>query len=283
MNLSICPRNFQGLNGKYQTIEESMQLCADAGFRCFDFGIRSHIGSSFVYGDDWEKRAFELAENTRNLGCSYIQSHAPYAYGFYNDMEYYRELTERSFRVAAILGAKHIVIHGLLRPDPAAEPDFDEDLRQAYEFYAPFTELAGKLEIGVAVENLFNFGKKHIFTADVEEQIALIEKLNSENVSACWDIGHAYVRYGDDCLAQMKKLGSRISCTHIHDNMQSKDLHLPVFMGDIDWQGFMETLRQIKYSGDINFEIRSLRMPDELVKEFLRFLYSSGKHLISEK
>ncbi len=258
-----------------------MQLCADAGFRCFDFGIRSHIGSSFVYEDDWEKQAFALAESTQKLGCSYIQSHAPYAYSFYNDMEFYRDLTERSFRVAAILGAKQIVIHGLLRPDPTAEPDFDEDLRQAYEFYAPFTELAERLGIGIAVENLFNYGKKHIFTADVEEQLALIEKLGSECVSACWDIGHAHVRHGEDCLEQMKRLGSRISCTHIHDNLQSKDLHLPVFMGDIDWHGFMETLRQIQYSGDINFEIRVLRIPDGLVKEFLHFLYSSGKSLIA--
>lgn len=281
MRLSICPRNFQGLNGKRTRVEESMQLCAQAGFTCFDFGVRSHIGSSFVYYDDWEKSANELAESTRSAGYSFIQSHAPYAFQLYNDIDYYRELTYRSFRVASILGAEYIVIHGLFRPDPGSEPDFEEDLERSYEFYAPFVELAEKLGIGVAVENLFNFGKKHIFTADVEEQVALIERFGSDNVFACWDVGHAHVRYGEEHLTHMRKLGSLLSCTHIHDNMQSKDLHIPAFLGEIDWTEFMKTLRRMDYTGDINFELKVCRMPEELLMPYLKYIYRSGECMLS--
>ncbi len=281
MRLSICPRNFQGLNGKNKTVEDGMRLCAEAGFTCFDFGVRSHVGSSFVYDDDWEQKACELAENTAKSGYTYIQSHAPYAFNIYNDVDYYRELTRRSFHVASILGAGYIVIHGMFRPEPDTEPDFEKDIERSYEFYAPFVELAERLGIGVAVENLFNYGKKHIFTADVEEQIALIKRFGSSNVSACWDVGHGHVRYGEEHLEQMKKLGPLLTCTHIHDNMQSKDLHIPVFMGDIDWAEFMKTLRLMDYRGDINFELKPCKLPEELIMPYLEYVYRSGQCLLS--
>lgn len=37
--------------------------------------------------------------------------------------------------------------------------------------------------IRTAVENLFNIEKKHIFTADVEKQIALINHINTQNTN----------------------------------------------------------------------------------------------------
>ncbi len=281
MNLSICPFSIQALSGKKTTVEENMRLCGEAGFTCFDFGIRSRVGSSLIYEKDWEARAHALAEQAEKLGYAYMQSHAPYAFHFYNDVDYYREITRRSFYTASILHAKQIVIHGFFRPDPTVEADFEKDLSRSYEFYAPFVELAEKLGLGVAVENLFNFGKKHTFTADVEEQIALIRKFGSPAVSACWDVGHAHVRYGEDHLTQMKKLGSLISCTHIHDNMQTKDLHIPVFLGDIDWQCFMQTLQEIGYQGNINFELKTCRIPDELIGMYLQFIRHAGECLIS--
>ena len=109
----------------------------------------------------------------------------------------------------------------------------------------------------------------------------LIEKMNASHVSACWDSGHGFVAYGEDFPNQMKKLGKLISCTHIHDNSHQRDLHLPPFMGALDWDDFMKTLREIDYQGDLNFELKRCDMPENLLDQYLNYLYVSGKTLIS--
>lgn len=283
MRLAICPRNFQGMNGKYNTVEECMALCGEAGFTEFDFGIRSHIGSSFVYFDGFEEHARAIAEYAGENGYTFVQSHAPYAYAFYGNPDTYRELTHRSFIVASVLGAEYIVIHGLYRPDPDVPEDVEADLERAYEFYAPMAELADRLNLKIAVENLFNFGRKHTFTADVEEQLALIERLDAPHVGACWDTGHGRVRYGSECVEKMKLLGRHLWCTHVHDNLQGKDLHLPPFMGDLPWTGLMQGLCEMEYAGDLTLELRAGWLPEEMVVPYLSYVYRAGRTLISMK
>lgn len=68
MNLSICPRIYRGVNGQRETIEDCFDFCASVGFRQFDFGISSRVGSCFLYGEDWETQAKRLAEFASERG-----------------------------------------------------------------------------------------------------------------------------------------------------------------------------------------------------------------------
>lgn len=283
MELSIGPRIFQRVNGNRQSVGECMDFCAEAGFRTFDFGVCSRIGSCFLYEDDWERQANELAEYANAKGYVFGQSHAPYAYAMYPDREYYREMTRRSFEIARILGAKYIVVHAELRDDPKEDFNEEKAFRRAYEFYAPFAELASKLGVGMAIENLFDFKRRWNYTATVEEQIAIIDSFHDSNVSACWDVGHGHVMYGEDHLQQMKKLGKRITCTHIHDNSQKKDLHLPPYFGDIRWDEVMEAFQEIGYTGNFNLELKFGHYPEHLIQDYLDLVYRTVQSIVQCK
>ena len=282
MNLSICPRIYRGVNGQRETIADCFDFCASVGFLQFDFGISSRVGSCFLYGEDWETQAKRLAEFASERGYVIGQSHAPYAYAMYPDRAFYREMTRRSFEIAHILGAWYIVIHAELRDDPHEEYDHDKALQRAYEFYAPFAEQASRLGIGMAVENLFDFKRRWNFTATVEEQIEIIDRLNDPCVSACWDVGHGHVMYGEEHLSEMKKLGARLTCTHIHDNMQKRDLHLPPCFGDIRWGDVTAALREMQYRGDFNLELKCSHLPEALMTDYLRLVYNTARRITEE-
>lgn len=211
-----------------------------------------------------------------------FKSHAPYAYHLYKDLPFYKEITRRAFEIGAILGVKHVIIHADLaqcRPETYSPADA---LVTAYEFYAPFVEQARRLGIGVAVENLFDDkAKRSRFTATVEEQLAIIDRFNDSCVGACWDVGHGHVMYGDNHLNEIKKLGSRICCTHVHDNSQKRDLHLGPYLGVINWKEVVAFLKEIGYTGTFTYELKPVAFPDFLMETYLKLLYDTGYCLLS--
>lgn len=280
MKLAICPQTLGGLIGRNGGTEELMTFCAGRGVTAFDFGIRSRPGTCFTYADDWKEQAKRLAEDTARLGFVFCQSHAPYAYYLYESREYYREMTRRSIEVAAILGAPCIVIHPELRDVRSQEYDHDAAFSRAKEFYLPFADLASRLGVKLAVENLFDFKRRWNYGATVEEQIEFIDALGGgDTVGACWDFGHAHVMYGDGDSEKLRQLGSRVICTHVHDNSQTKDLHLPPYLGEIDWDRQMQTLADIGYSGELDLEIKIAKLPPELREDYLDFIFRGGKRL----
>lgn len=278
MKLSIMPRIFLG---QKKSLTDCVKICKRAGFDTFDFGISSHVGSCFLYEDNWEEKARRLAAEAAALGVVFDQSHAPYAYHLYNDLAFYKEITSRAFEIGAILGVRHVIIHADLAQNRPETYNPADALTAAYEFYAPFVEQARRLELGVAVENLFDDkAKRSRFTATVEEQLAIIDRFNDSCVGACWDVGHGHVMYGDSHLNEIKKLGRRISCTHVHDNSQKRDLHLGPYLGVINWGEVVGLLKEIGYTGTFTYELKPVAFPDFLMERYLKLLYDTGVYLL---
>lgn len=281
MRLSLYTGGLRGLNGKYNSHFECIERCARAGFRYFSFGDSYIIGNGLTYRDDWREQAYVLRDKTESLGGAFLQAHAPYTFSELMPPEYYAEMTKRLFYTASILGVEQVVIHGYFKPDWTEPYDREKDWSRCLEFYRPFAELADKLGVGIAVENFCDVRNRNYFTTQVEEQIEFIRQLGSPNVTACLDTGHSYAIHGKSFIDKVKQLGSLISCTHIHDTFYDRDLHLPMFCGEIDWQRLGRTLREINYSGDINFELRRCQMPDSMLDAYLEFVYRAGNCFIS--
>ena len=58
-----------------------------------------------------------------------------------------------------------------------------------------------------------------------EEVITIIDSFRDPNVTCCWDFGHAAVAFRENMLEELKKVGNRLSSTHVHDNNMRADLH----------------------------------------------------------
>jgi len=214
--------------GGRTSLEESIRLCYDCGFRVIDLNFCSasnpKSGSELV-GDDWERNVDHLGELAAELGITYNQSHAPYDSNLYRPEQkisdeyraFYAEGVRRSIIASAKLGVRYVTTHA----QTATENDemgFEENMRANIHFYTPLLELAKKWGTGISIENMAEFHPqktKHRFTATVEEQIAIIDALGDPvSCRATWDFGHAELVYRDQAK-QLRKLGSRLCSTHV--------------------------------------------------------------------
>ena len=163
-------------------------------------------------------------------------------------------------------------------------------LKDVCEFYSPFVDYAKKVNLKVAVENLFegrtvegptDFVSRTRYTSYVEEQIAVIEKFNDPIVTGCWDFGHGRVTYRHDYMEALKRVGKYITSTHVHDNFWGQDLHNMPFHGDVKWEEVMAYLKEINYPGKFTMEAVYGSFPDALLPHYLKMWYETGKYLVN--
>ena len=265
-------------------IETAASLCAEAGILYVDY--------TNDYNDpDYLKNAAKDREVLDRFGIFVEQSHAPFnRYGSYASNEEFMRRFTASFECARILGAKYMVVHAdELHPNGDIW-DVDDLIRRNYEYLSPYADFCRKNGMVMAIENLFEdktwrvpqVEGKSRFTSRVEEQIGLIDRFNDSAVAACWDFGHACCSYGkEDMTPALRRLGSRLVCTHVHDNNYRQDMHLVPFFGEIDWKAQMQTLRDIGYSGKLSFELVYGHIPDNVVKTFLKYVTEVGQELLT--
>ena len=262
-----------------RTIKELAKLLSEAGFKYVDY-------TSDLIAENWQDKAKADKDAFAEFGITVNQTHAYYnRYGRYDELDF-AELTRRAFVVTDILGAKFCVDHA---DEYRVTDRYDakEILESEYQRLLPHAEFCAKHGITLALENLFEDGAKIRGIVDgksrhmarIEEVVGLIDRFNSENVKCCWDFGHAHVAFGKDQLEMMKIAGSRIVCTHVHDNYYGKDLHLIPFQGQVDWDGHMKALKSFGYQGVLSFEFAYGCYPDDVLPVVLKTIYSVGSKL----
>ena len=283
MNISVNAnylRTQRSTNVK-RTHFECLSMCAQAGFKILDY-------TPNIYGDDWETVIDDIMNATASAGVIIDQSHAPFNFYSKRSPEFFFELLDRSVVAASRMGISKLVFHAD-EYHPTAEQPFDAKvgLQIVYDSLAPHVEKAIKGGVKVALENVFEdhykVGKneRSHFCGDIEELIAIIEKFNDDMVGCCWDFGHGKLCVGNENHCEViKRLGSKIMCTHVHDNYYAKDLHLPPFMGDANWEELMQTLKEIGYKGDLTFEMVYGNLTNEGVMPFMKNLYATGETLV---
>ena len=258
---------------------EAAELCKASGFSVLDY-------SPDIRVDNWEEKAHLFRKIFDEVGLEVIQSHAPMnRYGAY-PAEIFPELTRRCIHAASILGAKHIAFHAdeyitTDRYDPKEILDF------TYDYLAPSVELAKKLSVGIAVENVFDDGRgtlidgKCRFTSRVEELLSVIERFNDPAVTCCWDFGHGKVAYEENALAAFRQVLPYLTCTHVHDNYYQTDLHLLPFLGASDWKPYMQALKDSNYAGDFTYEFVYGKIPAPLLPDFLSLAKKAADYLFT--
>lgn len=120
-----------------------------------------------------------------------------------------------------------------------------------------YNEIAKEVGIGLALENLPVFPDlQHMrfYSHNYEDLCELVDSLGDENITVCWDFGHAHLTNFDHAKG-LRFVGKRLSCTHVHNNFRDDDRHLHPSLGTMDWKGLMPVLREIGYEGPLTAEV----------------------------
>ncbi|HEY8420158.1 MAG TPA: sugar phosphate isomerase/epimerase family protein [Thermoclostridium sp.] len=271
---------------------ECMRRCADAGFKVLDFNFRFiKFDEFFLIRDDWEKEIEKIGNEAAKLGIEFSQSHIPYYNLDQKDKylsdpelhEWFEKMCLRAYHASAALGVKWAVAHGFTAVEENCS--LEASKKKNHDYFGPYIEVAKKLGIGLAIENMCDFYGSIIprrYTATYEELVDLVDSFNDPSVGICWDFGHANLMEYDQCKA-LRYVGKRLKATHVNDNFGLLDVHTLPFAGKIKWEGIMKTLTEIGYEGDFTYEIHGFvdRMPEALKDSAVKFAYEVGQYLLS--
>ena len=278
----ILATQIRFLSTKYSDIK-AVEIIKNAGFDAYDYtmSVNSDNTDEFTSEFYWNKIK-ELKSHADAIGIQCVQAHAPYSG---NQIRMLPAII-RSMEYASYLGAKVIVVHPITNNDCYYELK-DELFAQNMEFYRNLITHAEKLNIKVAVENMFGWDRnRHHNTENPcshsEEFIKYIDNLNSEHITACVDTGHCQLVH-EAPENMLLKLEKRVGALHIHDNTGYDDAHNIPYSGTINWDNVCSALAEIRYDGSITFEADRFftqQMEDELIPQAVRYLEQVGRSLI---
>ncbi|MBO5078203.1 MAG: sugar phosphate isomerase/epimerase [Oscillospiraceae bacterium] len=245
--------------------QKTIELYAKAGFDAWDFSMFSMCRYDWstgkclendhpLSGPHYLKFARELRDIGLDHGIHCNQSHAPFPVS----CPQIRSYLKRAIECTAEAGGSICVIH----PDNNKTP---EENAQMYMELLPF---AKECNVRIAAENMWNWntelGQSSFAACSTAESFnAHLDAVNDEYMVACLDIGHGEMQgSGSGAANVILALGSRLQALHIHDNDRVHDSHQLPFTMDIDFEGVVDALRQIGYTGYFTLEA------DQYLKSF---------------
>ncbi len=274
----------------YPDEREAVRNYAKLGISALDYSGYNHGGPDSLYlRDGWEDYAYSLREAADQSGVVFSQAHAPML-SYTDAPAVYQgkiEITKRMFRMCEILGAPYLVVHPRMFRDGINGEKAEEYLDLNVEFYRSLLPYAEKHHVSIALENMFGWDPKvsricRTTFSTMEEILECIRRLDSEWVVACLDTGHANLLRESPALAA-RKLGKHLKCLHVHDNWAVQDDHLACGFGLIDWDEFIEALKEIGYSGEFSSEASNMTylLPPEAAETAVRLTGEISRALLT--
>lgn len=277
-------------NGEMIPIPEIVRRCAHAGFEVMDANFFTvHYDNHPFAVDNWQQLVEDVRNEAEKCGTPFVQSHIPYrSLSTRHDIEmaktpegmaHFKKMSLRAIEMSHMLGVKWAVIHLMDDPD-AVMSDNEAHIRHNLRIFDEEINLAHKLGVGLAFENLYDIPKRRRFGVKAAELKAFVDHCNSPLIGACWDIGHGHNSTADQADSILL-LGDRIKALHVHDNNGKDDLHYVPFMGSVAWEKVMHALYEGGCKADLIFETAFSSMPEALRDDGLKLLYHIGQHLVS--
>lgn len=262
-------------------VVQQLKILKDCGFHFFDMNFCDYNNpNSPLVLPGWEKWIMQIKDFADQEGLSFYQSHG-HMFEFYPDDRENNALIDRTIAASGLLAVKWIVFH----PYHQRSKMDDENQNRTKEKFKHILELAGKHNVGVAIENMPAFYEGNNgcpdYCSDIHELIELVDSFQSDNVGICWDTSH-----GNLCVEDQAKclhlIGSRLKALHISDNFQKQDDHMAPFYGTVKWPSIMLALSVIHYQGTFSFETHQFtnRLPLSLRPDAIRLLHRIGEYLI---
>ena len=253
------------------TLEKAAELIAKSGFTKLDY-------TPPLMRESWAQDMKAALGVFKDYGLKVHQTHAPFnRYGTYK--ESHSLCLDRCAEATAVMGAEFMVAHGDEFDFDAFEFSPEAALDHNHRLFLPYVELGEKCGYKIAFETVFEDARKvRRYTSDADELMDLISSFKKDNVVCCWDSGHAHVSFKNKAPDIIRRFGSLIKCTHIHDNTGSDSHQMPM-SGDIDWKKVMDAFRDIGYQGVTSVEYAHGKLPQDLMEDFITLTYRSAESL----
>lgn len=273
-------------------LEDSIRLCADAGYRYIDINLCGQCrGQMPMAGDDWEEWIDKIRDLGGCLGVQYTQAHAPFPVfeealvredRSRPEAEHFDEMMRRCVKAANVLGVEWMVVHPFTVVD---ESGYSPKKSAVYnrEYYARWGEIFADSQVGMAIENMSGNWYFYQYGTTAEELLDLAEAIDNPRVKICLDTGHAHLA-GRDVAGMVHMMGRELRALHINDNHGGKkDEHIAPYSGTINWEDVMCALGALDYHQDFSFEIQNMTgcYPKEVQAELVAFSYHLGQYLMS--
>ncbi len=277
---------FNRPDGSKIPITQCIRECRNAGFEVMDMNFHdaSVFKTDFV-GDNWERYIDEIGQTANIVGVEFSQGHSHF-YNFTEDKaenEYLETLVRRGIIASQRLGIPYLVIHAAT--DFSSLYGYKDSKRKNVEYFSHLLEFAGNHCVNLAIENLWelNVSPRRRYTSNTEELLDLVESLDFDNVSICWDVEHSKLME-QDLKENLKLVESYLSCTHISDYVTKTFDHILPFSGISDWDLVIDAFASIIYEGDFTLEVHrpTLLTPLALVPPLLRYSHEVGTYLVNE-
>lgn len=267
---------------------EALKAIARAGYRYADYSfISDHRERTGIYGEDPQGHIARVAETAAELGVQMVQAHAPMGTPLADcDGKLLRD-TVASVEACGKWGIDNLVVHAGYAYHLSKEETFQKNR----EFFLPILYAAEQYGVNILIENFDKMTSPNRYWSDnAPDLLAQIECIDHPLCHAIWDIGHGNLQPMPQAEA-LQLLGSHVRALHIHDNMGTRDTHMPPFTGTVDMDSVMQGLLAIGYTGYFTYEVGKLTRPVaadtclaaaslEMRVAAERYWYETGKYVL---
>lgn len=153
---------------------------------------------------------------------------------------------EAALQIARAIPVEVLVVH--LGTPSAMNLPGDNNRAAAARSVDEICRLASPLGVRVALEVIPN---------DISTPASIVAMLEHDgdvgDAGICLDFGHAFLM--GDVPDAVETCAEHLITTHVHDNHQRADDHLPPYLGAIDWDRALMSMQKIGYEGTYLFEV----------------------------
>ena len=202
------------------------------------------------------KSVHRAADCIKHLGMDAYSFHAPFApdidIASSEAAQRAKSVAEicKAAEAAALLRVHYFVLHpGPENPAPVSPEEQLPRMQHVVESLNRVAQHCKELGIMCVLENKL----PHLLFGNTSDILWILDGINTAEVGACLDTGHAYL--GRDIHNLVHKLSGHLRMIHAHDNAGADDNHLAPGDGKIDWEKFLRDLIQVRFRGALILEM----------------------------
>lgn len=268
---------------------EAIKKLDKIGFKKLDFNLSDFCYKGSPLDTDYQSWFYELKETANEFKVEFSQIHAP----FYHvidvnpNKDYIDEMTKRCFCACKIMKIPYAVFHPMYFDSGVTKDNYIETLKYNTKRFISLCEVAENYNTSVVIENIFNMWNSKRETVDsfgvsIEDILNLISGINKDNFGVCLDTGHANCAKINPANF-VKQINKSIKVLHVHDNDGTRDQHVAPFVGNINWDEFVQSLYDINFDNVFSLEIHNYvqRMPNELIDDAVELSYKIACFLVN--